>query len=183
MEAEIVFIQAVKSLNVILVISARFFPHSRLDNARLLSREPPQFGQVFRYVVCGGVTYILFDPVCYFLFYNFIVAHRYVDLGFVVVSPHIAAMILVFPFTFFVGFWLNRYVAFRRSPIGAGTQLLRYLLSVAGSVLLTYAGLKFFVEVCGVWPTPAKMVTTLLTTVYSFLAAKYFTFRHAEKPE
>ena len=38
--------------------------------------------QVFRYVVCGGVTYILFDPVCYFLFYNFIVAHRYVDLGF-----------------------------------------------------------------------------------------------------
>ena len=103
--------------------------------------------QVFRYVVCGGVTYILFDPVCYFLFYNFIVAHRYVDLGFVVVSPHIAAMILVFPFTFFVGFWLNRYVAFRRSPIGAGTQLLRYLLSVAGSVLLTYAGLKFFVEV------------------------------------
>ena len=136
--------------------------------------------QVFRYVVCGGVTYILFDPVCYFLFYNFIVAHRYVDLGFVVVSPHIAAMILVFPFTFFVGFWLNRYVAFRRSPIGAGTQLLRYLLSVAGSVLLTYAGLKFFVEVCGVWPTPAKMVTTLLTTVYSFLAAKYFTFRYAE---
>ena len=97
--------------------------------------------QVFRYAVCGGVTYILFDPVCYFLFYNFIVAHRYVDLGFVVVSPHIAAMILVFPFTFFVGFWLNRYVAFRRSPIGAGTQLLRYLLSVAGAVLLAYAGL------------------------------------------
>ena len=89
--------------------------------------------QVFRYAVCGGVTYILFDPFCYFLFYNFIVAHRYFDLGFVVVSPHIAAMILVFPFTFFVGFWLNRYVAFRRSPIGAGTQLLRYLLSVAGS--------------------------------------------------
>ncbi len=135
--------------------------------------------QVFRYAVCGGVTYMLFDPLCYFLFYNFIVAHRYFDLGIVVVSPHIAAMILVFPFTFFVGFWLNRYVAFRQSPIGAGTQLFRYLLSVAGSVLLTYAGLKFFVEVCGVWPTPAKMLTTLLTMVYSFLAAKYFTFRHA----
>ena len=114
--------------------------------------------QVFRYVVCGGVTYILFDPVCYFLFYNFIVAHRYVDLGFVVVSPHIAAMILVFPFTFFVGFWLNRYVAFRRSPIGAGTQLLRYLLSVAGSVLLTYAGLKFFVEVCGGLQFPRSQI-------------------------
>ena len=24
--------------------------------------------QVFRYAVCGGVTYMLFDPLCYFLF-------------------------------------------------------------------------------------------------------------------
>ena len=62
-------------------------------------------------------------------------------------------------------------------------QLVSVCFSVFIAVLLTYAGLKFFVEVCGVWPTPAKMVTTLLTTVYSFLAAKYFTFRHAEKPE
>ena len=43
----------------------------------------------------------------------------------------------------------------------------------------TYAGMKFFVDVCGVWPTPAKVVTTLLTALYSYLAAKYFTFRHA----
>ena len=71
--------------------------------------------QVFRYAVCGGVTYMLFDPLCYFLFYNFVVAHRYFDLGFVVISPHIAAMVLVFPFTFFVGFWRS---AARRSGPG-----------------------------------------------------------------
>lgn len=137
--------------------------------------------QVFRYAACGGFTYLLFDPVCYSLLYNFLVGYRFFDLGFVVISPHIAAMVLVFPCTFFVGFWLNRYVAFRRSTVGAGTQLFRYLLSIVGSILLTYAGLKFFVEVCGIWPTPAKLLTTLVTTVYSFLAAKYFTFRHAER--
>lgn len=137
--------------------------------------------QVFRYAACGGFTYLFFDPLCYSLLYNFLVEYRYFDLGFVVMSPHIAAMVLVFPCTFFVGFWLNRYVAFRRSPLGAGTQLFRYLLSIGGSILLTYVGLKLFVEVCGIWPTPAKVLTTLLTTVYSFLAAKYFTFRHAEK--
>ena len=137
--------------------------------------------QTFRYAVCGCVTYLAFDPVCYFLIYNYVVAHRFFDLGVVVLSPHIAAMILVFPFTFFVGFWLNRHVAFRQSPVGTGTQLFRYLLSIGGSVLLTYAGLKFFVEVCGIWPTPAKVITTLVVTAYSFLAAKYFTFRHAEK--
>ena len=137
--------------------------------------------QVFRYAACGGFTYLVFDPVCYSLLYNFLVEYRYFDLGFVVISPHIAAMILVFPCTFLVGFWLNRHVAFRRSPVGAGTQLFRYLLSIVGSILLTYAGLKFFVEVCGLWPTPAKVITTLATTVYSFVAAKYFTFRHAER--
>lgn len=135
--------------------------------------------QTFRYVVCGAVTYGLFDPACYYLIYNHAVAHRFVPLGFVTLSPHIAALVLVFPLTFLVGFWLNRHVAFGRSPLRTRTQLWRYALSVAGSVALTYAGMKFFVEVCGVWPTPAKVVTTLLTALYSYLAAKYFTFRDA----
>lgn len=137
--------------------------------------------QTFRYAVCGGVNFLVLDPFFYFLIYNYVVAHRFFDLGFVVLSPHIAAMLLVFPITFFNGFWLNRNVAFRLSPLRTRTQLVRYALSVAGSVVLTYAGLKFFVEVCGIWPTPAKVLTTLLTTVYSFLAAKYFSFRHAER--
>lgn len=137
--------------------------------------------QTFRYAVCGGVNYLLLDPFYYFLIYNYAVAHRFFDLGFVVLSPHIAAMLLVFPITFFNGFWLNRNVAFRQSPVRTRTQMLRYALSICGSSLLTYAGMKFFVEVCGVWPTPAKLATTLFTTVYSFLAAKYFTFRHALK--
>lgn len=133
--------------------------------------------ETFRYAACGGMTYGVFDPACYFVMYNYVVARRFFDLGFVVLSPHIAALILVFPLTFFVGFWLNRHVAFRRSSLRTGTQLWRYALSVAGSIVLTYAGLKFFVEVCGVWPTPAKVLTTCVTTLYSYLAAKYFTFR------
>ena len=136
--------------------------------------------QMFRYAICGGVNFLILDPLYYFLLYNYVVGHRFLDLGFVVLSPHIAAMILVFPITFFNGFWLNRYVAFKLSPLRTRTQLIRYALSVAGSILLTYAGLKFFVEICGLWPTPSKVITTILTTIYSFLAAKYFSFRHAE---
>lgn len=135
--------------------------------------------QTFRYAVCGGVNYLLLDPLFYALAYNGIVAHRYIDLGWVVLSPHIAALGIVFPITFFIGFWLNRNVVFRFSPLQTQTQLGRYLLSVAGSILLTYAGLKFFVEVCGFWPTPSKVLTTVLVTLYSYLIAKYFSFRHA----
>lgn len=133
--------------------------------------------QTFRYAVCGGMTYLVLDPLYYFLVYNYVVAYRFFDLGVVVLSPHIAAMLIVFPITFFNGFWLNRYVTFDEATLPTHKQLFRYALSIGGSILLTYAGLKFFVEVCGVWPTPAKVLTTLLTTVYSYVAAKYFTFK------
>lgn len=132
--------------------------------------------QTYRYAVCGGMNMVL-DAVWYFVIYHFIVAERFFDLGLVVISPHIASMCLVFPITFFNGFWLNRHVAFRHSPLSGGVQLFRYALSIGGSLALTYLGLKFFVEVCHFWPTPSKVLTTVLTVIYSFLAAKYFTFR------
>lgn len=134
--------------------------------------------QTFRYAACGGLNMVL-DALWYFVIYHYIVAERFFDLGVVVLSPHIASMLVVFPITFFNGFWLNRNVAFKSSPLSGQTQLFRYALSIVGSILLTYAGLKLFVEVCGFWPTPSKVLTTILTVIYSFLAAKYFTFRGA----
>lgn len=132
--------------------------------------------QTFRYAVCGGLNMVL-DAVWYFVIYNFLVAHRFIDLGVVVISPHIASLAVVFPITFFNGFWLNRQVAFRQSPLRTTIQLWRYALSIVGSIVLTYVGLKFFVEVCSIWPTPSKVLTTLLTAIYSYLIAKYYTFR------
>lgn len=134
--------------------------------------------QTFRYAACGGLNMVL-DALWYFVIYHYIVAERFFDLGVVVLSPHIASMLVVFPITFFNGFWLNRNVAFKSSPLSGQTQLFRYALSIVGSILLTYVGLKLFVEVCGFWPTPSKVLTTILTVIYSFLAAKYFTFRGA----
>ena len=131
---------------------------------------------LFRYGACGALNMAL-DAVWYFLIYHYVVCQRFVDVGFVVISTHIFSLILVFPITFFTGFWLNGHVAFRHSVLQQRVQLFRYALSIVGSLILTYVGLKFFVEVCGIWPTPSKVITTLITVVYSFLVAKYFTFR------
>ena len=49
----------------------------------------------------------------------------------------------------------------------------------ATSVVVNYLFLKFFVELCGFWATPSQMMASLGTMVYSYLAAKYFTFRNA----
>ena len=128
--------------------------------------------QTFRYVVCGGAN-VAFSWVCYFLVYNFVLDKEQLDLGFVVVSAYVATMLLIFPFTFFTGFWLNRYVTFRHSPLPTGTQLFRYLLSIGGSVVVNYVGLKFFVEFCGLWATPSQMLATFVTMIYSYLAKPF----------
>ena len=134
--------------------------------------------QLWRYGVCG-VANMALDSVWYFLIYHFVICKQFIDLGVVVLSPHIAALVLVFPITFFTGFWLNRNVAFRSMEMGQGRQLLRYALSVVGSILLNYVCIKIFVEVAGIWPTPAKALTTVVSVVYSYLAGRYFTFRKA----
>lgn len=132
--------------------------------------------EVFRYAACGGANVVL-GWVLYYAVYHFLLLRQPVDLGLLVVSAHVAAMLLCFPFTFLVGFWLNRRVAFSASALPSGVQLVRYGLSVAGSVGVNYLCLKLFVDGCGFWATPSQMLATGVTTVYSFLAAKYFTFK------
>lgn len=132
--------------------------------------------QVFRYLACGGVTAFL-DTVWYYIIYHYIVCEQFIDLGFVVVSPHIAALCVVFPITFLTGFWLNRNIAFRTTNISSLPQLAKYALTVAGSILLNYACMKLFVEACGIWATPSKILTTGVCAVYSFMAGRYFTFK------
>lgn len=134
---------------------------------------------IFGYGICGGANMVL-DTLWYFVLYHYVVYEQFVDLGIVVMSPHIATLCLVFPITFFTGFWLNRHVAFRVTHLRSRRQLVRYALSVVGSIVINYVCMKLFVESFHLWPTPSKMLTTVISVVYSYLAARYFTFRDWE---
>ncbi|MBO5894262.1 MAG: GtrA family protein [Alistipes sp.] len=131
--------------------------------------------EIFGYGFCGALNMSL-DIVWYFLIYHFIVAERFIDLGVVVISPHISTLFVVFPITFFTGFWLNRNVAFRVAEYRTRRQLIRYALSVVGSIVINYVCMKVFVEALHIWPTPSKMITTAVSVIYSYIAARYFTF-------
>ena len=130
---------------------------------------------MFAYGLCGASNMVL-DTLWYFVIYHYIIAERFIDLSFVVVSPHIASLILVFPITFFTGFWLNRNIAFRVTEFSSRRQLIRYALSVIGSILINYACMKLFVEQLNIWPTPSKILTTIISVAYSYLIGKYYTF-------
>jgi putative flippase GtrA len=134
---------------------------------------PPE---TFRYAATGGAN-LLFDIFLYFIFYNFVFNKQVVDLGFIAFTPHIAAFVFVFPITFGTGFLLAKYITFTDSPIRGRIQLFRYALSVGGSILLNYVLLKFFVEYLYIWPTVAKIITTVIVVIYSYMVQRYFTFK------
>ncbi len=130
----------------------------------------------FTYAVCGASN-TAFDIFLYFISYNFVLQKQIVDLGFVAISPHIAAFIIAFCITFPTGFLLNKYITFTESKLRGIRQLFRYGLVVLANVGINYVFLKLFVEVFYWYPTPSKIVTTGIAIVFSFFAQKYFTFR------
>jgi putative flippase GtrA len=135
--------------------------------------------ETFRYAATGGFNTVL-DITLYFICYNFIVDKHVLDLGIVSISPHIAAFLIVFPITFFTGFLFAKFITFTSSPIRGRTQLIRYMISVSGSIFLNYVFLKILVEFAGLWPTLAKVITTSIVVVYSYFAQKFFTFKTAK---
>lgn len=131
----------------------------------------------FRYLACGVMNYFVIDPLLYAFIYHYIVGHDNIDLGIVVISPHILSMVILFPIVTFSGFCLNRYVAFEATQERVRPQMIKYLISIVGSLLISYLLMKLFVDVIGIWPTPSKVLSSIVTAVYSYLAARYFTFQ------
>lgn len=136
--------------------------------------------EIFRYAATGGANTLL-DITLYFIFYQYILQGQIVELGFVAISGHIAAFLMVFPITFSTGFFMAKYVTFTASELKGRIQLFRYLLSVSGSILLNYVFLKLFVEYIGWYAPFSKIVTTLLVIIYSYMAQRYFTFQTGKR--
>jgi putative flippase GtrA len=137
--------------------------------------------QLYRYGVCGSAN-VVFDWVLYFFVYNFILKYRLVDLGPVTLSPHIASLVIIFPVVTFSGFLLQKYVTFTASDLRGCVQLVRYLMVVFTNLLINYAGLKLLVDGLDLYPTPSKMIITIVTVICSYIGQKKFTFKTPSQP-
>jgi len=134
--------------------------------------------QTFRYAACGGFNTGL-DITLFFVAYNFILEKRVIHLGFLSISPHIAAFLISFCFTFPIGFYLSRYVVFQETSVGKRKQLGKYFMVVLGCLFLNYTFLKLFVEMFKWYPTPSKLLTTVFVVAFSYLTQKNYTFKAA----
>jgi putative flippase GtrA len=132
--------------------------------------------QTFRYAACGGTTTVV-DIVGYAIAYNYILHHHNVSLGPFVISAYIASIIISFCVSFPMGFFLNRNIVFTGSTLHGRVQLFRYFVLVLICLLLNYVFIKLFVEQFHIYPTIAKVLTTIIVVSFSYLTQKNFTFR------
>lgn len=133
--------------------------------------------ETFRYGICGSVN-MAFDVVIYFLMLQFVVEKQNLDLGYIVISPHITALLITFPITLTTGFWLARYISFQNNSSSIRNQSIKYMLVVGVNILTKYWGLKFLVEKLYVYPSIANFMMIVITVVISYVLQKKFTFRH-----
>jgi putative flippase GtrA len=136
--------------------------------------------QFFRYGVVGSLN-LLFDWLLYFLLYNYLLNQRMLDLGFVTLSSHIAALIIKFPIVLFSGFLSQKYITYSYSDIRTSTQFVRYSLVFFVNLLINYAGLKILVDGFSFWPTPSIMIISIITIVFSYFAQTHFSFKTIKK--
>lgn len=132
--------------------------------------------QTFRYAACGGGNTLL-DITLFSVSYNYILHKQVVHLSFISLEPYVAALFMSFCVSFPTGFVLMRYLVFPESDLRGRVQLFRYLLLVLTCIVLNYVFIKVFVEYCHIYPTVAKVITTVIVVAFSYLTQKYFTFR------
>ncbi|MBL7726104.1 MAG: GtrA family protein [Dinghuibacter sp.] len=135
--------------------------------------------QLFRYAFCGAAANAL-DILVYFLSYNFILQKQNLDLGFMTLSPHVAAIAIAFCASFPVGFLLQKFITFTNSSLRGRVQLFRYFTIVAVCIGLNVFFIKLLVEQLGFYPTVAKIITTVIVVAFSYFTQRHYSFRDAD---
>ena len=132
--------------------------------------------QTFRYLSSGGSGAVLNNTV-YYCSYHFLFREQDVHLPLTMVRAGVAALIVAFVISTPYGFIMSRYIVFQESNLRGRVQLFRYLMTVTACAVLTYFFFPFFHYTCGIYATPASILTTLVVALFSYMAQRFFTFK------
>jgi putative flippase GtrA len=132
--------------------------------------------QTYHYAACGGSNTLL--SLCIYTFsHNILFNKQVVHLGPLAFESYVAALGVAFFFTLPIGFYLSMYITFQGSYLRRRVQFIRYFLVAVGCVLINYVILKLLVEVIGLYPTPAQLITTVVVILFSYFSQRHFSFR------
>lgn len=137
--------------------------------------------QFFRYGVTGSAN-LVFDWVLYFFIYNFVLRKKMLELGFVTLSSHVAALAIKVPIVLLTGFLLQKYVTFSSSGLNGRVQLFRYSIVFFANLCISYFGIKLLVEGFNIYPSPSNVIVSIVSVFISYYSQKLYTFK-ASNPE
>ncbi len=139
--------------------------------------------QTFRYAACGGSNLVL-NFTCFTVFYHLLInVSKVVIIQGHAFEAYSVALFSAGVISFFVGFFLNKYIVFEDSNLKGRIQLFRYFLSFSSNLALNYIFLKFLVTYLHLHPVLAQSLVTVVIVVISYVTQRYFTFRvKTEKP-
>ena len=159
--------------DIILRIADFFYP----PFSRLMPKH------TFRYLACGSSNTLLDIALYYYSYHYLLYAQELSVLGLFNISPHIMAFIIGFSITFPLGFILSKYIVFPDSQLRGRVQFFRYAVLVAVILGMNYGFIKLFVEVLHFYPTLAKVVTTIIVAVFSYISQRNFSFKLDKQTE
>lgn len=132
--------------------------------------------QTFRYLACGGSNTVL-DTILYYVAFHYILKEQGLPVGAIVIKPYIAAFMMSFSVSFPLGFILSKYIVFPESNLHGRVQLFRYAVLVGSCIILNYLFLRVFIELCHIYPTPSKLLTTAVVAIFSYFSQRKYTFK------
>lgn len=140
--------------------------------------------QTFRYLACGGSNQLL-NIFIYALSFNVLLQKKDYSIsnafansmGIEALTAPIAAYIIASAITIPIGFLLSKYVVFQESNLKGRIQFFRYISLVALNFVLNYWMLKFFINVCDIYPTPSQTITIIILAIFSYIVQRFFTFK------
>ena len=143
----------------------------------------PLVGRIFDkttyyYAACGTGNLVL-SWILFFVFFQFVFQKRifYVSLIDYSLSAYTLSSFVCFIIAFAIGFLLMKYVVFTKSELKGRIQFFRYALSSIITWVAHWLILKTFIEMLGIYPSIANIMSSCIVVIISYLLQKKFTFK------
>lgn len=132
--------------------------------------------KMVRFFLSAGIATVA-DVLVYYTIINYVLKHQSIQFNHFRVSAHEFTLTISYSVGIIVNFLITKYTVFNESNLRARKQFIRFATIAFVGFFANYALLRFFVELCGFWPTAGRISSALSLGFASYYIHKLFTFK------
>jgi putative flippase GtrA len=134
--------------------------------------------QIYAYLAVGAINTAL-NIALFAIFFQFVLPKSGIVINGFPLASYTVSLLIAFMITVPTGFWLAKYFAFNEESSNrkkSGQQLFKYFLVVLQGLGTDYLLMKGLIVFLEIYPTVAKVISTVIVLTLNYLLQKYFTF-------